>query len=71
MTLVDDHVTVLGDTISDDALLDQALNDGDVEDPGRSAWSPTDTTDRLCRDIEERRESVDPLVSQLATMHQY
>ena len=37
MAFVDDQMAVLGDAIVNDTLPDETLNDGDVEQPGRSA----------------------------------
>lgn len=71
MTLVDDQVAVLGHAIIDDTLPDEALNDGDVEQPGRSASAAADATDRLRGQAEERREPFDPLVEQLTSMHEH
>ena len=71
MAFVDDHVAVVGDAIIDDTLPDEALNDGDVEQPGRSASPAADSTDRLRGHAEERREPLDPLVEQLPPMHEH
>ena len=56
VALIDDHMAVLGDAIVDDTLPDQALNDADIEQPGRSASAAADATDRLRRDVEKRRQ---------------
>ena len=68
VALVDDDVSVVGDAIVHDALLDEALNDGDVDESVRPGRATADTTDRLRRQAEERRESLDPLIEQLAPM---
>ena len=49
MALVNDQMAVVGHAVVDHALPDETLNDGDVEQPGRSAPPAADTTDRLRR----------------------
>jgi len=71
MTLVDNQLTVVRHAIINDTFPDETLNDGDVEQPGRSASPAADATDRLCGHVEKRRESLDPLVEQLTPMHEY
>ena len=71
MALVDDQMAVVGHAIINDTLSDETLNDGDVEQPGGSASPAADATDRLRRHVEERRESLDPLVQQLTPMHEH
>jgi hypothetical protein len=45
VAFVDDHMAVLGDTVIDDALADETLNDGNVNPSGRSISSAADPTD--------------------------
>ena len=71
MTFVDDHVAVLGDAIIHDTFADETLNDGDVEHPGRSVAPAADPADRFRRDIEKRRQTLDPLVQELAPMDEH
>ena len=42
VAFVDDHVTVLGDSVVDNAIADQALNDGHVDDTSGLAAAATD-----------------------------
>ena len=62
MTLVNDDVAVVGDEIVHDALLDEALYEGDINETGRSLAAARHTADRLRRNAEERRQSLDPLI---------
>ena len=70
MTLINDQMAVVGHAVTDHAPPDETLNDGDIEQPGRSASPAANATDRLRRHAEERREPLDPLVEQLATMYE-
>ena len=71
VALVNNHVTVAGYTVVDDALLDQALNHRDVQEPCRRITAATDTSNRLDRNTEEGRQALHPLVEQLTTMDEH
>ena len=71
VALVDDQVAVVGHAIIDDALPDQALNDRDIEQPGRRVSPAADAPNRLGGHAEERREALDPLIEQLAPMDEH
>jgi len=70
MTLVHDDLTVLRHAILDDALSYQALNDGHIERTGRFLVAASDASNRLGRQIEERRKPLDPLLQQLAAVYE-
>ena len=70
VALVDDDVSIVGDTIVHNSLLDQTLNDGDVDEPVRPGTPTADPTDRLRRQAKERRESFNPLIEQLTPVHE-
>ena len=55
VAFVDDHVAIIGDKISDDALADETLNDADVDPSSRSTSAAADPTDLFDRYIKERR----------------
>src|SRR5688572_14809029 len=71
MALVDNHVAVLGDAVVSCAFSEQTLKDADVNQSSRSISSSADSPDRLGWDIEERRESLNPLIEQLPAMDQH
>ena len=60
VAFVDDEVPVLGDAIVNDALSDQALDDGDIESPRGAIAPAANPADRLRRDAEERRQIAPP-----------
>ena len=70
VALVHDQVAVVRDAVVDDTFPDEALNDGDVEQPGWSVSSAADAPNRFRREAEEGRESLDPLVEKLAAMNE-
>ena len=69
MALIDDHMAVLSDAVIHDTFSDEALNDADINQSSRAISSSADSSDRLRRDIEERRETLNPLVEQLPAMN--
>lgn len=69
MAFIDDHMAVLSDAVIYDAFSDETLNDADVNLSSRSISSSADSSDRFRRDIEESRESLNPLVEQLPAMN--
>lgn len=71
VTLVDNKVTVLANSIVDNTLLHQALNDGDVHLPRWPRSATADSADGRRRQIEERREPLDPLIEELPPVHQH
>jgi hypothetical protein len=71
VTLVNDKVTVFADTIIDNAFLHQALNDCDVHQSSRPRFAPAYSTDGRRRQVEERREPLEPLVEKLPAVHQH
>jgi hypothetical protein len=60
MALVDDQLAVVGDLVGDYALVDEALNEGDVDLPVRPSSSAADAADRVGGQAEESREADDP-----------
>ena len=71
VAFIDDHLAVLGDAIVHDTLADEALNDRHVEQPGRLVAAAANAADRLGREVEKRRQTLDPLVQELAPMHEH
>jgi hypothetical protein len=55
MALIDDHLAVITNTVIDDTLSNQALNDRDIKPSCRTASASADPADRLCGPVEERR----------------
>ena len=62
VTFIDDHVSVLADAVIDDALANKAVNNGDVEGACSTVPATADASDRLRRNAEESRETIDPLI---------
>jgi hypothetical protein len=62
VALVDDHMAVLGDPLIDYALADETLDYGDVNPSSRSSSSSAESSDRFRRDVEKRRQPLDPLI---------
>ncbi len=71
VAFIDDHLPVLGDAIVHDIFADEALNDRHIEQPGRLVAAAADAADRLGREVEKRRQTLDPLVQELAPMHEH
>jgi hypothetical protein len=69
VALVNDDVAVVGDPIVDDALLDEALNQGDIDQSRRSRAAAAHTTDRLLGKAEDGRELRNPLIEELTAVH--
>ena len=71
MALVDDQLAIVSDLVGNHALVDQALNEGDVDPPVRPSSPAVDAADRAGRQTEESRQPFDPLVEQLLPVHQH
>ena len=71
VAFIDDHLAVLGDAIAHDIFADEALKDRHIEQTGRLAAAAADATDRFRREVEKRRQPFDPLVQELAPMHEH
>src|SRR5436190_22610788 len=71
VAFIDDEVPVPVDTIVDHSLLDQALNDGYVDNSGWRVSSTTDATNGFPRPAEECRQALDPLIEKLAPVHEH
>lgn len=71
VAFIDDYLPVLGDAIVHDIFADEALNDRHVQQPGRLFATTANAADRLRRKAEERCQAFDPLVQQLAPMHEH
>ncbi len=69
MALIDDHMAILSDAVIDDAFSDETLNDADINLSSRAISSSADSSDRFRWDIQERRETLNPLVQQLPAMN--
>ena len=64
-------MAIVGDLVGNHALVDQALNEGDVDPPVRPSSSAADAADRAGRQTEKSRQPFDPLVEQLLPVHQH
>jgi hypothetical protein len=62
VTLVDDHVTIIGHEVVHLVAASEALNHGDVELAVRFAFSSSDLTDPLGFEVQKQRELGDPLL---------
>src|SRR5436309_2771645 len=71
VAFIDDHLAVLGDAIVHDIFADEALNDRHIEQSGRLVAAAANAADRLGREVEKRRQTLDPLVQELAPMHEH
>ena len=71
VAFIDDHLPVLGDAIVHDIFADEALNDRHIEQPGRLVAAAANSADRLGREVQKRRQTLDPLVQELAPMHEH
>ncbi len=69
MALINDHMAVFSDAVIHDAFSDETLNDADINLSSRAISCSSDSSDRFRRDIEERRETLYPLVEQLPAMN--
>ncbi len=70
VAFVNHDLSVIGYAIADNALAHQALNDGHVQSAGRSPLAGAYPANPFGRQIEKRRQSLDPLLEQLATMNE-
>jgi hypothetical protein len=71
VAFVGDHLPVLGDAIVHDIFADKALNDRHVEHSGRLFATAANAADRLRGKAEECCQAFDPLVQELAPMHEH
>src|SRR6266545_4811458 len=71
VAFIDDHLAVLGDAIVHDTFADETLNDRHVEHPGRLFSTAANTADRRRGKIEECCQAFDPLIQELAPMHEH
>ena len=71
VAFIHDHLTLLGDAIVHDAFPDEALNDRHIEQPGRLVAATANAANRLRWEVEKRRQTLDPLVQELAPMHEH
>ena len=71
VTFIDDHLAVVAHAVVHHTVANEALNDGHIEQPGRCVAAAADSTYRLCRHVQEGRETLDPLVEQLPPMHEH
>ena len=68
MALIDDNMAVIGNQIRHNAPSNQALHEGDIDDPGRLLLSTMDHADLVRRDIQKRLKPRDPLLKKLPAM---
>jgi hypothetical protein len=71
MAFVDDELTVIGHAVVHHAFAYHALDHRYVDQPGRAAAAATDTADGLGGQTEKQREPLDPLIEELAAMHEH
>ena len=70
VAFVHNEMAVIAHAILDDALADQALDDRDIQRAGQLPLAAADPANRLRRQAEKRRQSLDPLFQQLPAMHE-
>jgi hypothetical protein len=70
VTFIDDDLAILSYAIADNSLPHQALNDGYIQRPGRLSLALAYPTDLFGGQAEKCRQSLDPLLQQLATMYE-
>src|ERR1700733_13341407 len=68
MAFIHDNMAVIGDKIRHDALPDQALHEGNIDDASRLLLPAIDDSDLVRRDIQERLQPRDPLFEKLSAM---
>src|SRR5881275_498390 len=56
---------VVTNAVVHNTVANEALNDGHIEQTGRGLSATADSTNRLCRYVQEGRETLDPLVEEL------
>src|SRR5882762_1107643 len=71
VAFIDDHLPVVANAILDHTFTNEALNDGDIEQPSRCVSATADSANRLGRYVQESREALDPLVEELPSMHKH
>src|SRR5213594_3852739 len=65
VAFVDDYMPVVTNAVVHNTFANEALNDGHIEQTGRCLSATADLTNRLCRYVQEGRETLDPLVEEL------
>ena len=68
MAFVDDDMAVIGDDVGNDALPNQALHEGDIDDSGRLLLPAMDDSEATWRDVQKRLETRYPLIEKLPAM---
>ena len=68
MAFIDDDMAVIGDQIGDDALPNQALHEGDIDDSGRLLLSAMDDAEPVRRDVQKCLQPRHPLIEKLPAM---
>jgi len=71
VAFIDDHLPVVANAVVDNTFTNEALNDGDIEQPSRCVSATADSANRLGRYVQESRETLDPLVEELPSMHEH
>src|SRR5206468_9603409 len=71
VAFIDDHLPVVTNAVVDNTFANEALNDGHIEQTGRCVSATADSTNRLCRYVQEGRETLNPLVEELPPMHEH
>jgi len=71
VAFVDDYVPIVTNTVVHNTFANEALDDGHIEQTGRCLSATADSTNRLCRYVQEGRETLDPLVEELPPMHEH
>src|SRR5882672_3704057 len=68
VAFVDDYLPVVTNAVVHNTFANEALNDGHIEQTGRCVSATADSTNRLCRYVQEGRETLNPLVEELPPM---
>lgn len=60
VAFVDDYLPVVTNAVVHNTVANEALNDGHIEQTGRCLSATADSTNRLCRYVQEGSETLDP-----------
>ena len=71
VAFIADHLAGLGHAILHDIFANKALNDRYIEQPGRLVAAAANAADRLGREVQKRPQTLDPLVQEVAPMHEH
>src|ERR1700730_734493 len=71
VAFVNNKLTVIGHSVVNDALADQALNERNIKHAIGFISSTCDMTDRLWSQVEKCAKLLNPVLEQLSSMHEH